>query len=184
MNTLEELLKQIDEGKQFSYLHFWGHRQLGLQADKACFSQWYVVPFQIDGITYPTAEHYMMAGKARLFDDQTVLKQILSANEPDMVKRLGRKVKNYDESAWVEHRFQIVVEGNYAKFSQNPKLAQFLLGTADKVIVEASPLDKIWGIGLAQDHPDSNAPHLWQGLNLLGFALMEVRSKLIAERKY
>ena len=184
MNTLEELLKQIDEGKQFNYLHFWGHKQRGLQADKACFSQWFVAPFQIDGITYPTAEHYMMAGKARLFDDQAVLKEILVTSDPDMVKRLGRKVKNYDESAWVEHRFQIVVDGNYAKFSQNQKLKQYLLSTADKVIVEASPLDKIWGTGLAQDHPDSNSPHLWQGLNLLGFALMEVRCKLLAENKH
>lgn len=184
MNTREELLKQIDEGKQFNYLHFWGHKQRGLQVDKACFSQWFVAPFQIGGITYPTAEHYMMAGKARLFDDQTVFKEILTASDPDMVKRLGRKVKNYDEPTWVEHRFQIVVDGNYAKFSQNPKLKQYLLSTADKIIVEASPLDRIWGTGLAQDHPDSNNPQLWQGLNLLGFALMEVRSRLLSEHKY
>lgn len=184
MNTLEELLKQIGEGRQFNYLHFWGHKQRGLQADKACFSQWFVAPFQVDNITYPTAEHYMMAGKARLFDDQIVLKEILTTSDPDMVKRLGRKVKNYDESTWVERRFQIVVDGNYAKFSQNPKLKQYLLSTGDKVIVEASPLDKIWGTGLAQDHTDSNNPHLWQGLNLLGFALMEVRSRLLSEHKY
>ncbi|MFZ3001199.1 MAG: NADAR family protein [Undibacterium umbellatum] len=182
MNALEELLKQIDEGKQFTYLHFWGHKQRSLQVDKACFSQWFVAPFKIDDITYPTAEHYMMAGKARLFDDQVVLKEILTTNDPDIVKRLGRKVKNYDESTWVEHRSQIVVDGNYAKFSQNPKLAKYLLSTADRIIVEASPLDKIWGTGLAQDHPDSNSPHLWQGLNLLGFALMEVRHKLLVEQ--
>ncbi|MFZ6745073.1 NADAR family protein [Undibacterium sp. JH2W] len=184
MNTLEELLQHVSEGKQFDYLHFWGHKQRGLQPDKACFSQWFVAPFEIDGITYPTAEHYMMAGKARLFDDTIVLKEILVTSNPDMVKRLGRKVKNYDESAWLEHRYQIVVNGNYAKFSQNQKLKQYLLSTADKIIVEASPLDKIWGIGLAQDHPDSNKPLLWQGLNLLGFALMEVRRRLCAEHKY
>lgn len=181
MKTLKELLKQIDEGRQFNYLHFWGHRQAGLQPDKACFSQWFIAPLQVNGITYPTAEHYMMAGKARLFDDQIVLKEILASSDPDMVKRLGRKVKNYDESTWAEHRLQIVVDGNYAKFSQNPKLAQYLLGTADKIIVEASPLDQIWGTGLAKDHPDCNSPHLWPGLNLLGFALMEVRHKLLAE---
>ena len=110
--------------------------------------------------------------------DDAVLADILASTDPSKVKALGRKVKGYDESRWVAHRFAIVVAGNYAKFSQNEALTAFLLSTGDKVLVEASPVDQIWGIGLARDGPHAAHPDKWNGLNLLGFALMEVRDML------
>jgi ribA/ribD-fused uncharacterized protein len=84
-------------------------------------------------------------------------------------------VRGFDEATWVAHRFDIVVRGNRAKFTQHPTLHEFLQNTAPRVLVEASPVDRIWGIGLAQDDPDAHDPNRWRGLNLLGFALMEVR---------
>ena len=110
--------------------------------------------------------------------DDAVLADILASTDPSKVKALGRKVKGYDESRRVAHRFAIVVAGNYAKFSQNEALTAFLLSTGDKVLVEASPVDQIWGIGLARDGPHAAHPDKWNGLNLLGFALMEVRDML------
>ncbi|MFZ6768466.1 NADAR family protein [Undibacterium sp. Di26W] len=182
INNLEELLQQLKDGKQFDYLYFWGHRKKGTATDKSCFSQWFPASFHIDGIQYATAEHYMMASKARLFNDHAILEKILATDQPDAAKHLGRKIAAYDESVWVQHRFQIVVDANYAKFLQHPALAKFLLGTGGSILVEASPVDSIWGIGLAHDHADSKDPHQWQGLNLLGFALMEVRQRLLTER--
>jgi ribA/ribD-fused uncharacterized protein len=178
---LQDLLLQVEAGTQFKYLYFWGHRPRpdGLPSD-SCFSQWYAAPFKIDGKDYPTAEHYMMAGKARLFDDASAETAILASTDPAKVKALGRKVKNYNEETWCEHRFQIVVDGNHAKFSQNAELRDYLLKTGDKVIVEASPVDPIWGIGLSRDDPAAQTPATWKGLNLLGFALMEVRDRLRA----
>lgn len=131
-----------------------------------------------DNVTYPTAEHYMMAQKAKLFDDMDIFNQIIQSKHPKQAKDLGRQVKNFDENIWNEKRFEIVVQGNIAKFSQNPALKAYLLGTGDRVLVEASPVDKIWGIGLAKDNDKIHSPLNWQGLNLLGFALMQVRDEL------
>lgn len=145
---------------------------------KACFSQWYASPFEVDDVVYPTAEHFMMAGKARLFADDVALRQVLAAPNPGAVKAIGRSIEGFDEKVWQERRWDIVVQANLAKFSQNAALAEFLRNTGARVLVEASPVDKIWGIGLAADDPDAENPAGWQGLNLLGFALMEVRSRL------
>jgi ribA/ribD-fused uncharacterized protein len=94
------------------------------------------------------------------------------------VKALGRGVRGFEELIWRQHRVSIVVEGNYAKFSQSEPLRDFLIGTKHRVLVEASPVDKIWGIGLAGDDPRAENPLEWRGLNLLGFALMDVRERL------
>jgi len=91
---------------------------------------------------------------------------------------LGRQVKNYDDKLWLANRYEIVKQGNYHKFSQNKDLKTFLINTKDRVLVEASPVDPIWGIGMATDHKDVSNPEKWKGLNLLGFALMEVRDEL------
>lgn len=120
----------------------------------------------------------MMAKKAELFKDDEILPRILQAKSPAEAKKLGREVKNYNETLWLAARYEIVKEGNYHKFSQNPELKTFLLNTNDRVIVEASPVDAIWGIGMAGDHKDVLNPTKWKGLNLLGFALMEVRDDL------
>ena len=181
IRSVEQLLDRIAQGLQPEYLFFWGHRpNKDGSVGKGCFSQWFETAFTVDGTRYATAEHFMMAGKARLFGDDDTLQKILAAPTPDAAKRLGRRIKPFDEARWQQARFDIVVQGNEAKFRQHPALGAYLLDTGDRVLVEASPVDAVWGIGLAAT--DSKAADLaqWAGLNLLGFALMEVRSRLRA----
>jgi ribA/ribD-fused uncharacterized protein len=143
-----------------------------------CLSQWWPAEFTVDGVTYPSAEHYMMAGKARLFGDLGAVERILAARTPAEAKNLGREVQGFDDEAWEAARFGIVVAGSTAKFGQDPALRAYLVGTGQRVLVEASPLDRVWGIGLAADDPRAADPAGWRGLNLLGFALMEAREVL------
>ena len=177
---LASLLVEVKKGFRPKYLFFWGHqpRKDG-QIGKECLSQWWPALFELDGIVYPTAEHYMMAQKARLFGDQATYEKILAAPHPGAAKKLGREVQGFDEAIWSQHRFELVIRGNLAKFGQNAELKQFLLATQARVLVEASPVDRIWGIGLAEDDPAVNEPEKWRGLNLLGFALMQVRAGLL-----
>lgn len=171
--------KLIAENQDNKYLFFWGHQpNKDGSISKACFSQWWLSSFEVDKVIYKTAEHWMMAKKAELFKDNEVLPKIIKANSPAEAKKLGREVKNYNETLWLAARFEIVKEGNYHKFSQNEELKTFLLNTKDRVLVEASPVDAIWGIGIASDHKDVMNPAKWKGLNLLGFALMEVRDEM------
>ncbi|MCR5887517.1 NADAR family protein [Hymenobacter sp. J193] len=181
IRSVEQLLAQLAAGYSVKYLYFWGHTaKPGATVGKECFSQWYPAPFTLASETYATTEHYMMAEKARLFDDEPTRQAILGSRHPQEAKKLGRQIKNFDEARWNAARFGIVVTGNEAKFGQHPALQDFLLGTAPRVLVEASPVDAIWGIGLAQDDPKAADPAQWAGLNLLGFALMEVRMRLSA----
>ncbi|WMS85912.1 NADAR family protein [Pleionea litopenaei] len=174
--TREQLLTDLSKGKSAKYLFFWGHKSTRRgSVDKTCLSQWYPSNFTVEDVNYHTAEHYMMAEKARLFNDLILLQKILQARSPGEAKALGRQVANFNQEEWVSNRFEIVVKGNYAKFSQCVNLKAFLLSTKRRVLVEASPHDKIWGIGLAEDHPNANNPYKWRGDNLLGFALMKVR---------
>lgn len=121
-----------------------------------------------------------MAGKARLFDDEVALAKVLANEDPGIAKAAGRGVRGFDETRWLAHRFDLVVEGNLAKFSRHRQLQAFLLSTGDRVLVEASPVDAIWGVGLAAADPRATDPAQWRGLNLLGFALMVVRERLAA----
>jgi ribA/ribD-fused uncharacterized protein len=168
-----------DIAPESKFLFFWGHQPSkdGI-ITKTCFSQWWVSPFVVDGITYKTAEHWMMAKKAELFDDNEILEKIIQANSPAEAKKLGREVKNYDDALWLANRNEIVKQGNLHKFSQHSDLKAFLVNTKERILVEASPVDAIWGIGMASDHKDVLNPEKWRGLNLLGFALMEVRVEL------
>lgn len=159
-------------------LFFLGNTEKKGKVTKACLSQWYDCKFMIDGITYLCAEHYMMAQKAKLFGDNEIFKEILDATEPSKMKALGRMVKGYNEELWDKHKFNIVFDGNLAKFSQNKELQEFLLSTGDDILVEASPYDKIWGIGMRYNEEGVTEPLSWKGLNLLGFALMQVRDLL------
>ncbi len=180
IKSRDDLLRAVRSGFRPRYFFFWGHKPLPNGAiGKSCFSQWWLARFTVDDVAYPTAEHYMMAEKARLFGDENARDKILKAGSPKAAKQIGRQVKNFKDEVWNRERFQIVVEGNLAKFGQNRELGNYLIGTGDKVIVEASPIDRIWGIGLPADDERASNPEQWRGLNLLGFALMEVRQKLL-----
>lgn len=120
----------------------------------------------------------MMARKAELFGDLSARQRILAARTPAEAKKLGRDVAGFSEEVWLQHRFDIVVSASVGKFSQNSDLKKFLLDTGGRVLVEASPVDRIWGIGLAENDPAAQDPGQWQGLNLLGFALMSARDQL------
>ena len=161
------------------YLFFWGHQaRPGAPVGKQCLSQWWEAPFTVDGRTFRTAEHFMMHGKALLFGDEDTAGRVLAARTPDEAKALGRRVRGFTEDVWVDNRLDVVVRGNLAKFGAHDDLRGFLLGTGDRLLVEASPLDRVWGIGLAADDERATDPTAWPGLNLLGEALMEVRARL------
>lgn len=173
------LLDRLAQGQRVKYLFFWGHQPGETGATtKACLSQWWLADFVVGGVTYPSAEHWMMAEKARLFGDDAVLDRIVAAQSPAEAKKLGRAIRGFVPAQWDEQKYAIVQAGNWHKFRQHPALAEFLLATGERVLVEASPVDAIWGIGLAADAADAENPARWRGPNLLGFALMEVRDQL------
>ena len=119
-----------------------------------------------------------MAQKALFFDDQESVDKIMRATHPAEMKRLGKKVKNFDDQKWDDVKCHLVKIGLKAKFGQNERLRLQLLRTGDQIICEASPYDKIWGIGISADHRDINNPEKWPGQNLLGQVLMEIRGEL------
>ena len=116
-----------------------------------------------------------MAEKCLLFNNKTAWEKVISSPKPGLAKDVGRSIKDFDQETWDQNKCDIVIKGNIAKFSQNPDLKEFLLNTKERVLVEASPLDIIWGVGLDQDNPNISNPYYWKGSNLLGFCLMEVR---------
>lgn len=177
--STEWLLDQLAQDARVKYLFFWGNQpSKDSTVTKSCLSQWWLADFVVAGITYRSTEHWMMAEKARLFNDDKALAQVLAAKSPAEAKKLGREIQHFEPGIWEAHKVEVVTAGNLHKFSQHKELAKFLLSTGDRVLVEASPVDAIWGIGLAADSPDADNPVRWQGPNLLGFALMEVRDQL------
>ena len=177
---LDWLLEKVEQEERVKYLFFWGHQPSKDGSVQAtCFSQWWAGhPFEEDGVVYPTAEHYMMAGKAKVFEDQEHWEKIIACETAAEAKKLGRQVRNFEAAVWEEHRCPIVIQGNQLKFEQHEELKTFLLGTKQRVLVEASPRDRIWGIGLGKNSEKAQHPSTWRGLNLLGFCLMEVRDLL------
>jgi len=185
MKTREELLERIETGETFEYLFFWDEPKRDV-VDIACLNQWYASEFteyeEYDTTGYynhfATAEHYMMYEKAAIFYDWDSAREILQTKSPRKVQLLGREVKGFKEEVWENASFNVVANGNLLKFSQNSELGEYLLSTGDKILVEASPIDNIWGIGLHKDDPKARDPKMWLGENKLGFALMEVRKRL------
>ncbi|RYD82449.1 MAG: NADAR family protein [Sphingobacteriales bacterium] len=169
------LLEKYESGENLKFIYFWGNTKKSGEIDKSCFSQWYESSFELENVNYKTAEHWMMAQKAHLFNDIKAFDKIINCKKPGEAKEIGRNVLNYNEGIWNETKFEIVKTGNIHKFNQNSELAEYLLKTADRILVEASPVDTVWGIGLSQDNPDINNIYVWRGENLLGFVLMEVR---------
>lgn len=155
------------------YTFFWG----------GIFSQWARFDMSIDGIKFNCCEQYMMYSKAKLFGDEDSARLILISTNPSEQKRLGRKVRGFNLEQWSKVCFSIVYKANYAKFSQNPTLKEGLMATADKILVEASPEDRIWGIGMGIEDTGIENPVNWKGSNLLGFALTLVKQEL-KEIKY
>ena len=154
-----------------NYLLFWnGH-----------FSNWFPATFIVESMTFNCAEQYMMYMKAKTFNDQETMSKVMATSNPKEQKKLGRGLKNFNPVAWDKVKYSIVYDGCLAKYSQDTDLKKDILDTKDLILVEASPYDKIWGIGMAEDHPDATDPNKWQGENLLGKVLMEVRETLNAE---
>lgn len=174
----------IDSQEGHKYLAFWGHRpSKSGEITASCFSQWWPCEFEHNGNTYQSSEHWMMAEKARLFNDLEIVEQVLEADSAAKAKALGRKVKGFDPIIWDKHKYEIVIKGNLLKFNQNEELKNYLIGTRNRILTEASPVDPVWGIGFASDHQNAQNPEKWRGENLLGFALMEVRDELIKNTK-
>lgn len=140
------------------------------------FSQWYKYDIEIDGVVYNCAEQYMMAMKAKTFGDTASLTKIMKAKSPKEQKALGRQVANFDAAMWDCVAKNYVYKANLIKFSGD--LKQYLLDTGDRELVEASPYDKIWGIGMGVNHPDILDKSKWQGKNWLGECLMQARDTI------
>jgi len=139
------------------------------------FSQWHPSPFKLYGFRYSCAEQAMMYAKAIIFADDDVASQIMSCDSPRQMKALGRAVRGFDDAMWNSYRREIVFTINRAKFEQNDDLREQLVATRGTTLVEASPYDRIWGIGLAADDPRALQRSTWQGQNLLGEVLTELR---------
>ena len=148
------------------------------------FSQWHKASFTLNNTKYSSAEQFMMAKKAELFGDKEKVNEILSTNDVRKQKELGRQIKNFDESIWNDNKIKIVYIGNNLKFNQNEYLKQELLKTEGKYIVEASPVDTIWGIGISPDNPERFNKSEWKGQNLLGKILTQLREDIKTIKKY
>lgn len=176
---IDDLRQRVSAGWQPKFVFFLQPDAIGAALGGECLSQWYPAPMMIDGLRFPTAEHYMMWRKARLFADDAMAQRILADKNPGIAKLLGRKVRGFSAEVWNQHHIDIVLRGNIAKFQQHPQLRAYLLATRDYVLAEASPVDNIWGIGFEAGDARSQNPLLWTGLNLLGFTLMKARDYLV-----
>lgn len=154
--------------KTATHIYFW----------KDKLGQWTMRDFEEDGVTYCCAEQYMMARKAKLFKDDETLKLIMETKSPAKHQKLGRIVKNYDQKVWDDNKELIVIDASRLKYSQNEEMKNALLTTGDRILVEASPYDKIWGVGLGEKDPLILDQNNWKGQNLLGKCLMIVRDEL------
>lgn len=150
------------------YVFFWGSE----------FSNWYDCFFRYRGLLFYNSEQAFMYEKAKFFHDDIIASQILACDNPSVCKSLGRKVRGFDTKKWLTAGYPFMVEINYAKYNQNLQLKELLLSTGDKTIVEASPYDNIWGIGIHWNDDNCLDESKWKGQNLLGKALMEVRKQL------
>lgn len=158
-----------------NYLFFYGHTDKS--GPKKCLSNWYPSEFYEGDIKFYNSEQYMMFKKAILFNDIDIAKEILEDPNPKVVKAKGRLVKNFKEDVWIENAREFVYKGCFLKFSQNNDLEKFLVSTVGKVLVEASPYDKIWGIGI--NIKSAEEGKVWKGSNWLGECLMRVRDDLV-----
>jgi hypothetical protein len=141
------------------------------------FSNWHPSEFTVQGMTFNCGEQWMMYGKAKLFGDDEAAALIMNSKDPREIKKLGKTVKNFDLEEWTNMSHELVKLGLREKYMQNEPLYLLLMSTGDTTLVEASPYDKIWGIGMSEDHPDVNDESKWQGENRLGVVLTELRDE-------
>lgn len=157
-------MKETDE-----FYFFWKHE----------FGQWTKRTIvDVNGDEYNCCEQFMMAHKAKLFNDSETLAQIMDSDSPKEQQHLGRQVKGFNSTVWDENKFKIVFGANFLKFTQHEDLKNRLLATHDKTLAEASPDDLIWGIGFEANAEEATQPEKWTGKNLLGEVLMAVRTHL------
>ncbi|KAL9649883.1 hypothetical protein ABK040_011356 [Willaertia magna] len=166
----------VNQEKYNQFYFFWDHDFL---------DQWVICNFTLNEITFNCAEQYMMYQKALLMNDNETANQILNEKSPSKQKALGRSIKNWNQEKWDQNKIKIVFEGNNAKFRQNTELRKFLLNNipTNVELVEASPEDCIWGIGLSETDDGVNDKKNWKGLNLLGRILTKIRDYLLLEEK-
>ncbi|KAI7513725.1 hypothetical protein KC347_g1163 [Hortaea werneckii] len=169
----------IEGDKSLGPVYFWRE----FEEPFGFMSQWYECAFEVDGVTYLTAEMWMMIKKAQLFGDEETAKKMMETTVPAEHQALGRQAKGFNRPKWDEHKSRIVEEGNYHKFTKAKagpeKMMRMLLDTGDRELVEASPTDRIWGVGFGAANADENRDR-W-GENRLGKAMMAVRDRLRAE---
>lgn len=146
------------------------------------FSQWFPADFTVNGVQYTSAEQYMMHQKALLFGDQNNADKIMRTRSASVQKKLGRQVTGFDQTVWEGECQRIVYEGNRAKFTQNEDLLAALLATRGTTLVEASPDDRIWGVGLAEEDPRIHNRRTWRGTNWLGEVLTRLREEIGSDR--
>lgn len=157
-----------------THVFFWG----------SIFSNWHPCEFEFDDKEFGThkfknTEQAFMWLKAKYFQDEETAEEILVNPNPRTSKKLGRKVKGFDDEKWAMVSYVYMIAVNASKYIQNEDLKQTLFSTAGKQLVEASPFDKIWGIGISKDDDDCLDEHKWKGMNLLGKALDVVRDIII-----
>jgi ribA/ribD-fused uncharacterized protein len=164
---------KITDGPNGKFVFFWKLKHPGEE-----LSNWFLTKFTHKGIEFNCSEQHMMWEKAELFKDYTKQKEILAETDPAKQKALGRQVKNFNQDTWESVCFNLIKEGLVQKFGQSPPLKELLLSTGTATLAEASPVDRVWGIGLADTDPDAQVVSRWRGKNLLGKVLMEVRKEL------
>ena len=172
VTTVEECQRLYDDGAALVVFYRQDENPYGV------FSQWALTPFAHSGMRFPTMEHFMMWKKAKRFGDEEIANKIIWTENPEIVKRLGRQVKGFNQAIWDDCKEYLVFTGNYCNFSQDPHLSRRLLETHDSILVEASPYDKVWGAGLNANQVMRTEPKHYPGQNLLGRILMNVRSHL------
>lgn len=172
--TIEELPQVLETN---NIIAFWKPKNTA-NIGSHVLTQWHKCKFKLGNFQYNNTEQYMMMEKAKLFEDDFIYEQLKKPMHPKEYKALGRKIRGFEEKTWDKAKVEIVYKGNHAKFTQNKDLEKYLVQTKDKIIIEASPYDTVWGIGLAVTSDDLLIPENWKGENLLGFILMQVREEI------
>jgi ribA/ribD-fused uncharacterized protein len=146
--------------------------------DNKVFSNMHEAPVQIDGVTFPTVEHYFQWSKAKMFGDADIQGKIMKTASPKSAKAYGKKVKNFDGEAWNEKRDSVMRVAVKAKLMQHPDILKKLRETGTRPIAEADPRGKYWGIGTSAETSKAKDVSRWPGQNKMGKILMELRDEL------